>query len=162
MNFSKSFARQPRALMIAEIVASLLVIALLDSITSYQIRLLPFYAVPVFVLAWFCGKTWGIAAGLFSALLWWCANRFTGDPDLHSWIGVWEVSRHVGFFLIVALVGSALRAKSDIAAERIALMEAATSGSLERPSVTEHVAGRSASRLPRRRDADEQGRHQPE
>jgi hypothetical protein len=112
MNFSKSFARQPRALMIAEIVASLLVIALLDSITSYQIRLLPFYAVPVFVLAWFCGKTWGIAAGLFSALLWWCANRFTGDPDLHSWIGVWEVSRHVGFFLIVALVGSALRAKA--------------------------------------------------
>ena len=123
MNFSKSFARQPRALMIAEIVASLLVIAVLDSITSYQIRLLPFYAVPVFVLAWFCGKTWGIAAGLFSALLWWCANRFTGDPDLHSWIGVWEVSRHVGFFLIVALVGSALRAKSDIAAERIALLE---------------------------------------
>jgi signal transduction histidine kinase len=55
--------------------------------------------------------------------LWWCANRFTGDPDLHSWIGVWEVSRHVGFFLIVALVGSALRAKSDIAAERIALLE---------------------------------------
>ena len=90
---------------------------------TYQIRLLPFYAVPVFVLAWFCGKTWGIAAGLFSALLWWGANRFTGDPDLHSWIGVWEVSRHVGFFLIVALVGSALRAKSDIAAERIALLE---------------------------------------
>ena len=123
MNFSKSFARQPRALMIAEIVAFLLVIAVLDSITSYQIRLLPFYAVPVFVLAWFCGKTWGIAAGLFSALLWWCANRFTGDPDLHGWIGVWEVSRQVGFFLIVALVGWALRVKSDIAAERMVLLE---------------------------------------
>jgi signal transduction histidine kinase len=123
MSFSKSFARQPRAWMIAEIVAALLVIAVLDAVTSYQIRLLPFYAVPVFVLAWFCGKTWGIAAGLFSALLWWCANRLTGDPDLHSWIAVWEMSRHVGFFLIVALVGSALRAKSDIAAERIALLE---------------------------------------
>jgi signal transduction histidine kinase len=123
MGFSKSFARQPRAWMVTEIVACLLVIAVLDSITSYQIRLLPLYAVPVFVLAWFCGKTWGIAAGLFSALLWWCANRFTGDPELHSWIGVWEVSRHVGFFLLVALVGSALRAKSDIAAERIALLE---------------------------------------
>jgi signal transduction histidine kinase len=123
MGFSKSFARQPRAWMVTEIVAALLVIAVLDSITSYQIRLLPLYAVPVFVLAWFCGKTWGIAAGLLSALLWWCANRFTGDPELHSWIGVWEVSRHVGFFLLVALVGSALRAKSDIAAERIALLE---------------------------------------
>lgn len=123
MSFSKSFARQPRSWLIAEIVASLLVIAVLDSITTYQIRLLPLYAVPVFVLAWFCGKKWGIAAGLFSSLLWWCANRFTGDPDLHSWIGVWEVSRHVGFFLIVALVGSALRTKTDIAVERIALLE---------------------------------------
>jgi signal transduction histidine kinase len=123
MSFSKSFARQPRPWMIAEMVASLLVIAVLDSITSYQIRLLPFYAVPVFVLAWFCGKKWGIAAGLLSALLWWCANRFSGDPDLYGWIGVWEVSQHVGFFLIVALVGSALRSNSDIAVHRIALLE---------------------------------------
>jgi signal transduction histidine kinase len=109
--------------MIAEMVASLIVIAVLDSVTSYQIRLLPFYALPVFVLAWFCGKTWGIAAGVFSALLWGGANRFTGDPELHGWIGVWEVLRHGGFLLIIALVGSALRAKSNIAAERIALLE---------------------------------------
>ena len=50
-------------------------------------------------------------------------NRFTGDPDLQGWIGVWEVTRHVGFILIVAVVGAALRAKSDIATERIALLE---------------------------------------
>ena len=31
--------------------------------------------------------------------------------------------RHVGFFLIVAVVGAALRSKSDIAAQRIALLE---------------------------------------
>lgn len=123
MSFSKSFARQPRAWMIAEMVASLLVIAAIDSITNYRIRLLPFYALPVFVVAWFCNRTWGIAAGVFAALLWWCVNRFTGDPDLYGWIGVWEVSRHGGFLLIVAMVGSALRAKSDIASERIALLE---------------------------------------
>jgi len=123
MGISKSFAQQRRAWIIIEIVAALILIAVLDSITSYQIRLLPFYAVPVFVLAWFCGKKWGIAVGLFSALLWWCANWFTGDPDLRSWIGIWEMSRHVGFFLIVALVGSALRTRSDIATERIALLE---------------------------------------
>ena len=55
-----------------------------------------------------------------------CGGVRTGSlviPELHSWIGVWEAFRHVGFFLIVALVGSALRAKSDIAAERIALLE---------------------------------------
>jgi len=109
--------------MIIEMIASLLVIAAIDSITNYRIRLLPFYALPVFVLAWFCGKTWGIATGVFAASLWWCVNRFTGDPDLQGWIGVWEVTRHGGFILIVAVVGSALRAKSDITAERIALLE---------------------------------------
>jgi signal transduction histidine kinase len=123
MGFSKSFARQPRAWIVAEVLALLVVIAVLDLLTSYRIRLLPFYAVPVFVLSWFCGRKWGIAAALLSGAIWWSVNWFTGDPDLHSWIAVWEVSRHVGFFLLVALVASALRTRSDIAVERIALLE---------------------------------------
>jgi signal transduction histidine kinase len=123
MSFARTFARQPRGWIIAEMVASLLVIALLDFITGYKIRLLPFYAGPIFILAWFCGKKWGLAAAFFSGVIWWCANWFTGDPDLHSSIEAWEMFRHLGFFVIVALVGSALRAKSDIAEERIALLE---------------------------------------
>jgi signal transduction histidine kinase len=123
MSFSKTFARQSRAWIVAEMIALFLVIAMLDFISGYQLRLLPFYAVPIFVLAWFCEKKWGITVALFSGLIWWCANWFTGDPDLHSWIEGWEVARHLGFFLVVALVGSALRTRSDIAAERIALLE---------------------------------------
>ncbi len=123
MSFSKTFARQPRDWIVAEMMASLIVIAMLDFISGYQLRLLPFYAVPIFALAWFCEKKWGITAALFSGLFWWCANWFIGDPDLHGSLAAWEVSRHVGFFLVVALVGSALRTKSDIAAERIALLE---------------------------------------
>lgn len=125
MSFSKSFARQPQTWIVAETTAALVVIAVLDSMTSYRIRLLPFYAVPIFVLAWFCDRNRGIVAALFSGVIWWCANRFTGDPELdfRSPIAAWEVLRHVGFFLIVAVVGSALRTKSNIAAERIALLE---------------------------------------
>ena len=123
MSFSKRFAGQPRAWIIAEVAASLIVIAVLDFITGYQIRLLPFYAGPIFIMAWFCGKKWGFAAAFFSGLIWWCANWFTGEPDLNSWIQTWEISRHVGFFLVVAFAGSALRIKSDSAAERIALLE---------------------------------------
>ena len=123
MRFAKRFARQSQAWIISESIAALLVVAGLDYVTGYRIRLLPFYAVPIFVLAWFCGRKSGIAAALFSGVSWWCINGITGDPDLHSWVGAWEVSRHLGFFLLVALAGSALRAKSDIAAERIALLE---------------------------------------
>lgn len=123
MSFPKTFARQPRDWIVAEMMASLIVIAMLDFISGYKLRLLPFYAIPIFVLAWFCDKKWGITGALFSGLFWWCANWFIGDPDLHGSLAAWEVSRHVGFFLVVALVGSALRTKSDNAAERITLLE---------------------------------------
>jgi signal transduction histidine kinase len=123
MSFPKRFERQPRTLIVAEALAVLGVTAVLDLMTSYRIRLLPFYAVPIFVLTWFCGRKWGIAAALLSAVVWWSVNWSTGDPDLHSAIAAWEVPRHVGFFLIVALVGAALRTKSDMAAQRIALLE---------------------------------------
>jgi signal transduction histidine kinase len=123
MSLSEGFKQQPRAWILAEMAASLLVIGVLDLITSYKFRLLPFYAPPIFGVAWFCGARLGILAAVFSTIIWWCANWFGGDPDLRSWIQVWETGRHSGFFLLVALTGSALRAKSDIAAARIALLE---------------------------------------
>lgn len=123
MSLSKAFAQQPRAWILGEMLASLLIIGALDLITSYKFRLLPFYGGPIFVVAWFCGKRTAIIIALISSAIWWCANWFSGNPDLRDWIHVWEVFRHVGFFVIVALTGSAWRAKSDIAAARIALLE---------------------------------------
>src|SRR5215467_642467 len=111
MSFPKHFARQPRALIVVEALAFLGLTAVLDLITSYRIRLLPFYAVPIFVLSWFFGRKWGITAAFFSGAIWWTVNWSTDDPDLHSAIAAWEVTRHMGFFLIVALVGAALRTK---------------------------------------------------
>jgi signal transduction histidine kinase len=123
MSFQKSFERQPRALIVGEMSAVLLVIAVFDFVTGYKIRLPSLYAVPIFVLAWFCGKRWGIAAAFSASLIWWYVSWSTGDPILHSSIGAWETSWHFGFYLVVALVGSALRTKSEIAADRIALLE---------------------------------------
>ena len=124
MNFTEKFARQPRALIVAEMAATLFVIAAFDFVTDYRIRLATLYAAPVFVLAWFCGKKWGIAAAVSASLIWWYVNWTTGDPILHSSVGgAWETSRHFGFFSIVALVGCVLRTKSEIAADRIALLE---------------------------------------
>jgi len=123
MSLSKSFAQQPRGWIVAEMVGLLLVIGLLDFVISYKIRLLPFYAGPIFVVAWFQGKRSGILIALISGVIWWCANRIGGDPDLRGWIGLWEMARHFGFFLVVAWLGFALRAKNDIASARIALLE---------------------------------------
>ena len=121
MSFTGKFARQPRALIVAEMAATLFVIAVLDSVTDFKIPLASFCSVPIFVLAWFCGKKWGIAAAVSASLVWWYVKWSTGDLQGSS--GAWATSWRVGFFLIVALVGSALRMKRDIAANRIALLE---------------------------------------
>jgi len=123
MNLIENFGRQPRALIVAEMAAALFVIAAFDFVTDYKIPLASFYSVPVFVLAWFCGKKWGIAAAASASLIWWYVKWSTGDPILHGSSGAGATSWRFGFFLIVALAGSALRTKSDIAANRITLLE---------------------------------------
>ena len=100
-----------------------LIIGLLDYLSGVEIRLLPFYAGPIFVAAWFAGRKAGLTLAAICGVIWWNANYFTGDPELHSWMRGWETFRHVGFFLVVAWASSALRTKNDIAGARIALLE---------------------------------------
>jgi signal transduction histidine kinase len=123
LNVARTFSQQRRSWILAEMAAALLVIGLADFLSSYQFRLLPLYAGPIFVVAWFFGWKPGLAAALISAVIWWVANWFNGDPDLRSWFRLWEVCRHVGFFLVVGWTGAALRAKNDMATARIALLE---------------------------------------
>jgi signal transduction histidine kinase len=123
MKLGNVFARQPRGWILAEMVIALLVIGLLDFTTSYQFRLLPIYAGPIFVAGWFFGGRYGTATAAFSAIIWWCANWFSGDPELRSWVAPWEITRHVTFFFVVGWTAAALRAKQDIVAARIALLE---------------------------------------
>lgn len=83
MSLLKTFAQQPRAWILAEMVASLLAIGVLDFITGYEIRLLPFYGGPIFVVAWFCGKRLGILAAVFSgsfAVLFGPVTKFLALP----------------------------------------------------------------------------------
>ena len=123
MSFTERFTRQPRALIAGEMAAALLVITALDVVTDYKIPLASFYSVPIFVLAWFCGKKWGIAGASSATLLWWYVKWSNGDPILHGSSGAGATLWRFGFFLMVALVGSVLRMKRDIAADRIALLE---------------------------------------
>ena len=83
MSFTEKFARQPRALIAGQMAArpgdcS----ARVDY--HFSILLASFCSVPIFVLAWFCGKKWGIAAAASASLVWWYVNWSTGDPILKA------------------------------------------------------------------------------
>jgi Signal transduction histidine kinase len=123
MGISKTFAQQSHVRIFIEMVGVVLAIGFLDSITGYQISFFLFYGAPIFAIAWFCDKKSGILIALFAGIVWWWADWQAGHPYVHNWIEGWETAMRLGFFLLVAFAGSALRAKSDVAATRIALLE---------------------------------------
>jgi signal transduction histidine kinase len=123
MTFSKAFEQQPHPRIVVEMIIVMLFIGLFDFFTGYQISLFLFYGVPIFVVAWYCDRKMAILIALLAGIIWWWADWQAGHPYVHNWIEIWETGVRVGFFLLVAFGGSTLRAKSDVATARIALLE---------------------------------------
>jgi signal transduction histidine kinase len=103
--------------------AALVVIGVFDFMTGYDVSFTLFYGIPIFVVAWFCDKKLAVLAALVASIAWCLADQQGGHPYLYNWVRAWEIGVHVGTFVLIALAGSALRAKNDIAAARIALLE---------------------------------------
>ena len=123
MRLVEAFKRQKRGWILAEMVALVLVIGYIDYITGYQVRILPFYTVPIFTVAWFCNRNAALAVGVLAGAISLSADWLDGDPDLKGWTRPWEVTRHLATCFVVAAIGTVLRAKTDQAAARIALLE---------------------------------------
>jgi signal transduction histidine kinase len=123
MAFFRYLTAQRRELIFCEMELLLVIIGIADYLTGFQVRLLPLYSVPVFAVAWFCGRRLGIVAGLTAGVISLAADWLQADPDLMGVIMYWEVPRHLMSCLVVALVSSALRNRNDIAAARISLLE---------------------------------------
>ncbi|MDQ2824185.1 MAG: sensor histidine kinase [Verrucomicrobiota bacterium] len=123
MSFSSAFAQQPRSWIFAQMLVLVLIIGFFDFFTGYQISFFIFYGAPVFIVAWFCDKKSAILIALIAGITWWWADLQAGHPYLNNWIEGWETVVRLSFFVFVALVGSALRAQSEAATARIALLE---------------------------------------
>lgn len=119
----KAFKRQKSGWILAEMIAAMLAIGVLDSITGYEVRLLPFYSGPIFVVAWFCRKNVALIFGLAAGLVSLGADWISHDPDLMDWTRPWEVVRHVTTCFVVAWVITVLKARTEGAQARIALLE---------------------------------------
>lgn len=96
--------------------AALTLVGILDYLTGYEISFAVFYLVPVGIAAWCAGRPLGFAFSMSSALVWYIAERAAGYPYHHAAIPIWNASVRLSFFLIIALLLSALRER--LAAER--------------------------------------------
>lgn len=123
MRFVEAFKRQKGGWILTEMVALILFIGWIDYKSGYQVRLLPLYTVPIFVVAWFCKRNVALAVGVFAGAVSLGADWVSNDPDLMGWTRSYEVTRHLATCFVVAAVGVALRGRSDAAAARITLLE---------------------------------------
>jgi signal transduction histidine kinase len=123
MSFSKTFSRQPSEWIFTEAIILMLVVGFFDFATGYEVSVSIFYAAPIFLVAWFCDKKMAFLSAMIAGIVWWWADVQSGHPYLHNWQEGWETFVRLGYFIIVAVGGSALKAQRDAAHARIALLE---------------------------------------
>ncbi len=123
MTLYRLLERQPQRYLLAEAIILILLIGVLDFYTGYEVSLSILYGVPIYVVAWYCDKKAGILIALIAGLTWWWADIESGHPYPQSWQQGWETFVRLAFFVFVAIGAAALRAESDTAKARIALLE---------------------------------------
>lgn len=91
-------------------VALIVDVMLLDYLTGGEISFSIFYLIPISLIAWFVGRKAGIFMSVLGAILWLSADLLVGHAYSHPAIPYWNMLVRLGFFLIVTLTLSALRA----------------------------------------------------
>ena len=86
-------------------------VGLLDYFTGYEIALSILYLGPIGLAAWYGGRRTWIWIALLSCIVWFLADVGLGHAYSNAAIPVWNAFVRLGFFLIVAMLLEALRAR---------------------------------------------------
>src|SRR5919107_667375 len=92
--------------------SSLLLVALLgvlDYLNGPDFSLLIFYAVPVFVAAWYVGRRAGLVVCAASGLAWLAVAYATSEHFSSPFVAYWNAGVRLGFIVLVAHIVAAFR-----------------------------------------------------
>ena len=109
MNFLASLEKRSRFFWI--IVGCILIagVGILDFSTGNEIVISLFYLIPIALVTWLVGQWLGIVASIISSAVWVGTDVAAGGPYLATSIYIWNTFIVLGFFVIVALLLSALQ-----------------------------------------------------
>src|SRR5688572_18742450 len=79
MSLDSTLRSQPKALIVAIAFVLVTAVTWTDYLTSWEISLGVFYALPILLVVWYLGRGAGIAMALVCMLAWWWANK-VGNP----------------------------------------------------------------------------------
>ncbi|RMF69160.1 MAG: hypothetical protein D6743_02310 [Calditrichaeota bacterium] len=86
-----------------------LVIGLIDYLTSTELSLSVFYLLPVFIAAWYADKWNAFLVSLFSAVTWFFVDFIEANIHAYAFIPYWNAAVRLGIFAIVTYILSRLK-----------------------------------------------------
>ena len=117
--------RLGRAEVFALAVSGVLIVGGIDYVTGSEVSIGLLYLGPLAVGAWYAGRRIGIAIAIMSCATWYAAEIAVGGHYSHPAIPVWNALVRFGFFLITAVLLTALR-KSLLTQQQLARTDALT------------------------------------
>jgi hypothetical protein len=64
---------------------ALVVISALDYLSNVELMILPFYAIPCFLMDWRIGRAAALGYGIFASLVQWLIGTLGGHPYSNQW-----------------------------------------------------------------------------
>jgi len=98
-------------------------IGFLDYLTGYEVAFYPFYALPILLMVWFCGRRAALMIAAVSSVVWYVADRAAGHPYSREWLRVWEADVRFMFFFLVVVAGLTLKKQRDFSRAQLELSE---------------------------------------
>jgi hypothetical protein len=112
MNILKLFSEKPKSCIWLIAILSLIIIGFIDYFTGYEIGIDLLYLLPIILLSWHIDMEAGILMSIASVFTIIATYYLAGNPVLYSFINLWNILIHLGFFIVIAYLTSALQ--SDI------------------------------------------------
>lgn len=109
MNFLVSLEKRIKLFWIVVGFALIGGVGILDFLTGYEFAFSLFYLIPISLVTWLAGRRLGIVASLVSAVVWLNSDLAVGRLYSHPVIYAWNPLMGFGFFVIIALLLSALK-----------------------------------------------------
>jgi two-component system cell cycle sensor histidine kinase/response regulator CckA len=113
LNLVAYIDQRPKSWIIATSIVLVILIGLLDYATGVDISVAILYLIPISLITWYAGKSWGMIMAVFSALCWLTADLLWHSVYSHPLIPYWNALVRLLIFLYTAGILSALKRLND-------------------------------------------------